>query len=240
MILHTTIAGEGEPLVLIHSGGMTGFTEYEEQSEFFCSKGYKVIRPDLRGHGKSVGPIDHYFSHSADDILDTLDSLNIVACHIAGVSIGGIAALLFAKKYPNRVLSVCFSGIFPIKPDNWEELTKDEAERYEEHLFKNEEVVTYLNQIHGENDWRSLLRSFNEKDFYPFEEIADVAELNTPALCLIGEEKELEVSATNTFKEMNQHIHLGIIPFAGHLVHRDQPDLYSQMLLTFIKSTHRN
>ncbi len=55
MILHTNIVGEGEPLVLIHSGGMTGLTEYHEQSEFFSARNYKVIRPDLRGHGKSMG-----------------------------------------------------------------------------------------------------------------------------------------------------------------------------------------
>lgn len=59
LILHTTINGEGEPLVLIHSGGMTGQTEYEEQSDYFATNNYKVIRPDLRGHGKSNGSIEN-------------------------------------------------------------------------------------------------------------------------------------------------------------------------------------
>lgn len=49
MILHTNITGEGEPFVLIHSGGMTGLTEYEAQSEYFSGLNFKVIRPDLRG-----------------------------------------------------------------------------------------------------------------------------------------------------------------------------------------------
>ncbi len=35
MILHTYISGEGEPIVLLHSGGMTGLVEYEEQVAFF-------------------------------------------------------------------------------------------------------------------------------------------------------------------------------------------------------------
>ena len=38
MILHTSISGEGFPLVLIHSGGMTGLTEYEEQSDYFSEE----------------------------------------------------------------------------------------------------------------------------------------------------------------------------------------------------------
>lgn len=55
MILHTHISGEGEPMVLLHSGGMTGLVEFEEQVAFFQEQNYQVIRPDLRGHGKSGG-----------------------------------------------------------------------------------------------------------------------------------------------------------------------------------------
>ena len=89
--------------MLLHSGGMTGLVEFEEQVEFFTEKQYKVIRPDLRGHGESGGTLDNYFLCSADDLNDTLEHLQINSCHIAGVSLGGIAALLFAKKYPDKV-----------------------------------------------------------------------------------------------------------------------------------------
>ena len=235
MILHTTITGEGEPLVLIHSGGMTGLTEYEEQTEFFSSRNYKVIRPDLRGHGKSKGSIKNYFSHFAKDINDTLNSLNIEQCHIAGVSLGGVAALLFTKEYPNKVNSLSFSGIFPIEPDNWAELTRLEAENYEQ-LFSNTEAVSFLNEIHGENDWKLLLRSFNEDAFYPFDETGDVSNIKNPTLCIVGEKENQEVSAALTYKKLNPKINISILPFAGHLVHRDQPDLYSQTLHTFLKN----
>ena len=235
MILHTSISGEGFPLVLIHSGGMTGLTEYEEQSEYFSERNFKVIRPDLRGHGHSEGPIDHYFSHCADDIHDTLKALEIEKCHIAGVSLGGIAALLFAKKYPEQVSSLTFSGIFPIEPDNWKELSKQEAAHHEQ-LFENEEVVSILDEIHGNNDWKALLRSFQDDDFYPFDETGDVSNLAVPALCMVGEVEKNEISAAVTYKQLNSDIHFSIIPFAGHLVHRDQPELYSQTLHTFIES----
>ena len=235
MILHTSISGEGFPLVLIHSGGMTGLTEYEEQSVFFSQRNFKVIRPDLRGHGHSGGPIDQYFSHCTEDLHDTLEALKIEKCHIAGVSIGGIAALLFAKKYPDNVASLTFSGIFPIEPANWEELSKQEADHYEQ-LFKNEEVVSIMDEIHGKNDWKALLRSFQEDDYYPFNETGDVSDLRVPTLCLFGEAEENERSAAMAYKQLKPDIHVSIIPFAGHLVHRDQPDLYSQTLYTFIES----
>ena len=38
MILFTHISGEGEQIVLLHSGGMTGLVEYEEQVAFFENK----------------------------------------------------------------------------------------------------------------------------------------------------------------------------------------------------------
>ncbi|MDX8367991.1 alpha/beta hydrolase [Cytobacillus sp. IB215665] len=236
MILHTNIIGEGETLVLIHSGGMTGLTEYQEQSDYFTARNFQVIRPDLRGHGKSVGEIDNYFSRCVKDLNDTLESLNIKQCHIAGVSIGGVAALLFAKEFPNKVRSLSYSGIFPVEPDNWAELSREEAEGYEQ-LFNNEEAVAFLNEIHGENDWKSLLQSFNGDKFYPFDETGDVANIKIPTLCIVGEKQELEVSAAITYKQLNASINIAVIPFAGHLVHREQPDLYSQILHTFIKNS---
>jgi esterase len=228
--------GEGIPLVLIHSGGMTGLTEYEEQNDYFLSKNFKVIRPDLRGHGNSGREIDSYFSRCVEDIKDTMEYLNVEKCHIAGVSIGGIVALLFAQAYPDKVKSLCFSGIFPNKPGNWAEMLKEEDEHYKQ-LFKNEEAVSILNEMHGENDWKTLLQSFNNDDFYPFDKTGDVADLKVPTLCMVGEQQELEVSAAVTYKQLNSRIKIAVVPFAGHLVHREQPELYSQTLYTFIENT---
>lgn len=236
MILHTSITGEGESVLLIHSGGMTGSTEYAEQNDYFSAQGYKVIRPDLRGHGKSAGALDQYFESCVLDLHETLEHLHIENCHIAGVSIGGVVALMFAQRYPDKVKSLCFSGIFPVKPNNWAESSKEEAEHYEQ-LINNKEAVAYLNEIHGESDWKALLRFMAADDFYPFEQTGHVSALQVPALCLVGEQQELEVSAAVTYKQLNSNIHISVIPFAGHLVHRDQPDLYSKILHTFIKDS---
>jgi len=69
--------------------------------------------------------------------------LKIKKCHIAGVSLGGVVALLFAKKYPEKVKSLSFSGIFPVTPENWDELLREEVSHFEE-LFHNEEAVSFL------------------------------------------------------------------------------------------------
>lgn len=43
MILHAHISGEGEPIVLLHSGGMTGLVEYEEQAALLENKIIKLF-----------------------------------------------------------------------------------------------------------------------------------------------------------------------------------------------------
>ena len=235
MILHTYISGEGEPIVLLHSGGMTGLVEYEEQVAFFREQNYQVIRPDLRGHGKSGGTLENYFLRSAKDLYDTLEHLQIDRCHIAGVSLGGLIALLFAKKYPEKVRTLTFSGIFPVKRDNWEESLEYEAKCHEQ-LMKNEEVITYMNQIHEKSDWKALLESWQVKDWYPFDETGDVASLQVPTLCIAGGDSEDEVTAATTFKQLNGNIHIAVIPFAGHLVHNDQPKIYSDILSNFLQN----
>lgn len=74
----------------------------------------------------------------------------------------------------------------------------------------------------------------NSKNFHPFEQLGDVANLTMPVLYLVGEERELEVSATITYKQLNPNINIGILPFARHLVHKEQPEMYSRILLNFI------
>ncbi|HFK1452671.1 alpha/beta fold hydrolase [Bacillus pacificus] len=235
MILHTHISGEGEPIILLHSGGMTGLVEYEEQAALFGEQNYQAIRPDLRGHGRSGGTLENYFLRSVKDLRDTLEHLQIDRCHIAGVSLGGLVALLFAKKYPEKVRTLTFSGIFPVKRDNWEESLEYEAKCHQQ-LMKNEEVVTYMNQIHEKSDWKALLESWQVKDWYPFDETGDVVNLQIPTLCIAGGDSEDEVTAATTFKQLNGNIHIAVIPFAGHLVHNDQPKIYSDILSNFLQN----
>src|SRR5699024_10290782 len=53
VILHTETIGSGEPLVILHTGLQTGKTDFQAQKEKF-KQSYRVILPDLRGHGSSI------------------------------------------------------------------------------------------------------------------------------------------------------------------------------------------
>lgn len=234
MILNTYVNGEGEPLILFHSFGNTGNSMHEEVMEFFVDKGYKVLRPDLRGHGESVGEIKNYFSYAADDVKDTLDSFGIEKCHIAGVSYGGVVALLFAQRYPEYIKSLSVSGVFPVKPEDWDKTETQDARWFEEFL-SNSEMASVLNEMHGNRHWKKIFQAaIDDELLYPFEHTSNVLNISVPMICISGGSSQQEIANAVNFKNINPDIHIAVIPFAGHIVSEEQPLLYSHTLHEFI------
>lgn len=136
--------GKGETLVLIM--GFTGTTEVWVRQIPDLSREYRVIAFDNRGAGRSDKPdIPYTMPMLAQDTADLLDALGIVACHVYGVSMGGMIAQEFALRYPERVISLvlgCTScgGEHFILPDEetiaflsdmerWDRLTPEEWTR---------------------------------------------------------------------------------------------------------------
>jgi len=94
--------GQGKPLVLIH--GFPLDSSIWNDVVPLLEGDFDLILPDLRGFGGST-PVNSPYSLTdmADDIAGLLDQLNIGKCVLAGHSMGGYIALVFAKKYPNHV-----------------------------------------------------------------------------------------------------------------------------------------
>jgi 3-oxoadipate enol-lactonase / 4-carboxymuconolactone decarboxylase len=127
-ITHAQLAGPpGAPAVLlIHSLGAS--LEIWEAQAQLLSRGFHVIRYDLRGHGLSElapaasgGPLT--VEDYAGDAIALVDSLGIHDVHVAGISIGGLIAQAIAAAIPRRVRSLCLCGTalsFP-PPSAWME-----------------------------------------------------------------------------------------------------------------------
>ena len=74
--------GHGQPLVLLHSGGLH-CGEWDDQFTVFCMS-YLVVRYDRRGYGRSQMP-KQAFSH-VQDLHTVLTSLQLVAPALLGFS----------------------------------------------------------------------------------------------------------------------------------------------------------
>lgn len=234
MLLHTNIIGNGAPVVFLHTGLQTGLTDFIFQREYF-SENYQVICPDLRGHGQSkTDNIQNFFEDSAKDLLETLAHLNLGAVHLVGCSLGALVAIKFSRMFPESVFTLSISGITPLKPENWLELHKQDVHKQTE-LLNSKEVAGYFDQLHLSN-WREFIYFGRDENWYPFEDVAAIAEFNFPVLFMVGEDRANETIGASILPSENNNIHVAIVPFAGHLVHTDQPEIYSKILEIFMES----
>jgi 3-oxoadipate enol-lactonase len=94
------IMGKGEPLVLIH--GLGNRIEQWE-SQHILSHDFRLIIPELRGHGDSTNIDDMSISNFAHDIIRLLQYLNIEKANICGFSLGGIIAQEIVKQNKHLV-----------------------------------------------------------------------------------------------------------------------------------------
>ena len=99
------ITGEGEPVIQIHGAGFGHFNL--DPATPVLSQHFQVVDFDMRGYGASDKPLQHYDMEVwADDIAALQDVLGISESHIHGTSMGGMIAITFAGKYPERTTSV--------------------------------------------------------------------------------------------------------------------------------------
>ncbi|RXY99681.1 alpha/beta fold hydrolase [Fictibacillus sp. S7] len=94
--------GKGEAIVLLH--GFCGSHEYWEEVVPKLAKEYRVIAPDLRGHGKSsVSDSACAVEDFSEDIKDLLGHLGLDKVTMLGHSLGGYITLAFADHQSNRL-----------------------------------------------------------------------------------------------------------------------------------------
>lgn len=108
--LYYELAGEGQPLVLIHAGVADSRQWNNEFAHF--ARDYRVLRFDMRGFGKSH-PVEGEFSLMGDltGILDRLGFEQPVM--LVGCSMGGSLAMDFALEHPSRVKALVMVGSGP-------------------------------------------------------------------------------------------------------------------------------
>jgi pimeloyl-ACP methyl ester carboxylesterase len=100
-------AGEGEAPVLLVHGWCCDHAYFAPQFEHFARRGHRVVAVDLRGHGRSDKPHQHYVMQLfADDLAWTCERLDLARPVVVGHSMGGVAAFDLAARYPELTSGV--------------------------------------------------------------------------------------------------------------------------------------
>ena len=116
--------GDGSPVLLIH-GGCMSHRVWEAQVTTLLNAGYRVITPDLRGHGISDKPVSPYTAEMyANDIAAFVNDLNIDTFALLGWSLGATIVATFARTHADRlsklilVSSSIFDKIAPLSDED--------------------------------------------------------------------------------------------------------------------------
>ena len=94
--------GTGRPLVLLH--GAWASQRWWRWQIPALSRHYRVIAPDMRGHGRSSDRTDGYpLQAYVEDLDELLHELGVQETTLVGWSMGGMVALQYSLQYPLKV-----------------------------------------------------------------------------------------------------------------------------------------
>ena len=161
--MYYEIYGEGTPLVLLHGffGSGVNWEPYIE----YLSEHYRLIIPDLRGHGASTNPASQ-FTHkqSALDVFALLDKLQIGRFKAMGISTGGMTLIHMATQQPDRVEAMILIGATIYFPEEARVIMRGTSvDSTTEHRWN----ALRERHKHGDDQIRALLTQFhNFKDNY--------------------------------------------------------------------------
>lgn len=234
MRMYYEIHGAGKPLVLLHGFGGAARTWKRWIADFGTD--YKLIIPDLRGHGHSTNPASE-FTHrqSGRDVLALLDHLGIRTFSAMGVSTGGMTLLHMATSQPDRVESMVLIGSTIYFPEPAREIMRranpDNIDAKEMERLRGVHV-------HGDEQIRALRRQFNAfKDSYDDMNFTPphLATIKAKALIVHGDRDEF--FPVNIPLEMYRSIpksYLWIVPSGSHVPIGDHAEEFKKVALEFL------
>ncbi|QFZ19536.1 3-oxoadipate enol-lactonase [Saccharothrix syringae] len=121
--LHFTEHGPADgPTVLLSGSLGSNLDMWDPQAEPLAAAGFRVVRLDHRGHGKSpVPPGPYRLADLAGDATALLDRLGVRRAHWVGLSLGGMVGMWLAAHRPDRVatLALCCTSTAPGPPEGW-------------------------------------------------------------------------------------------------------------------------
>ncbi len=118
--LRVFVEGSGPTIVLLPQQGR-GPRDFDEISKRFVSAGYRVVRPEPRGFGESVGPIEGVtLRDNARDVAAAIEKVGAAPAIVVGWAYGNRVARMIASERPELVRGVVLiaaGGKYPPKPE---------------------------------------------------------------------------------------------------------------------------
>ncbi|HSO84977.1 MAG TPA: alpha/beta hydrolase [Draconibacterium sp.] len=256
MIYHKTFIHKKSDtwVVFVHGAGGSNAVWFKQLRDF--KRHFNVLIIDLRGHGKSK---QHYseeeiykFNEIAQDVIQTMDHLEINKAHFVGISLGCIVIRAIDKLAPGRAESIILGGaviqfnkkintlvataklLQSILPYMWLYrlnawiLIPSKKHAESRKLFISEAVKL------GKNEFRKWLKMSNEiKD--NLQEFL-IKEASAPVLYIMGDGDHMFLPMVTNLVKKHINSKLEIIRNSGHVCNLDQPEVFNERAIEFINS----
>jgi len=141
------------PLVVLHGFTMQAH-DFDTVSSMLAAT-HRVLVLDQRGHGETDWAPDYAFGCSVRDVAAFADALALGPFVLAGHSLGGLHAVLFAAQYPTRVSHLIVEDIGPIAPETLDGSVSCETFMDPEEMVQ---AVFSIDPDAGKDQWRHHVR----------------------------------------------------------------------------------
>ena len=241
----------GAPVVLCLHSLATDLGVWDAQVPALAER-FRVVRPDLRGHGGTVSSEPPYtLELLRDDAIDLLDALAIERCTVVGLSIGGILALGLAIDAPDRVeraviadcradapapyVAIWDDAIATIAEHGLAPVIESSAQRWFSESFRaaHPDVVAATcdrAMKTSVNGYVGCARAVQGLAYLP-----RLGEIGIDTLFIVGESDP--AASPEVMRDMASRVNgseLVVIPGAGHLTSVEAPDAFTEALLRFL------
>jgi len=214
--LHWEETGDGEPLLWLHGALGCGADWRHIFKE--PPAGYRLIAPDLRGHGASTNPSGSFtFRQCALDVQALLRHLNLPRVKAIGVSGGGITLLHMATAQPDSIESMVVVSAPPYFPSEARSIQRQFSEAM---VGAADMVLMRQRHKHGEPQIaqlfamvRALADSYDDVNFTP----PYLATIAADTLIVFGDRDPLyPVSLALELHRAIPRSFLWVVPNGGH------------------------
>ena len=251
------IAGSGPPVVLLHPFPVC--REFWLPVAELLSTRYRLIMPDLRGHGDSgLGAGPATMAKHAGDVARVTTAAGVDRAPIVGVSIGGYIIFEFWRKFRERVSALVLCNTKAGADST--EARSGRLQAAEDVLKKGTEVFfeDMLPKVLAESTRRArpdlvdgalrMMRKMSPQDVAALQRgmadrpdsIPTAQTINVPTLIITGDEDT--ATGVPEAEVMKQNIRGGemkVVAKAGHYSPWEQPQEVGRLLRQFLDFVHR-
>lgn len=240
--------GDGPPVLLIHGFPLSNelWTPLIER----MGGDYRLIAPDLRGHGRSQAAPAASMAECADDLAALLDAVGESSAVIVGLSMGGYVAMDFCRRHADRVDAVVLSDT-RAEPDT-PEAAADRRALADRVLAEGSHIVAdaMVKKLFAPNasnelkeQWRKIMAATPPKGVAAAlcgmadrsDSFDVLRSLNKPALVIVGEHDAITPpSAARAMHAALPNGKIQIITEAGHMPPVETPDRFAFILKRFL------